>query len=343
MMENKLGWGIIATGRIAGKFARALAHCDTGRLVAVTSRSKEKAEQFGAEHGVSHCYGSYEEILADPEVDAVYISTPHPMHSEWAIKAAQAKKHILCEKPMGMSRKEVEAMIDAAHVNDVFLMEAFMYRCHPQTAKLVELIRDGAIGAVRLIQATFSFQANVPPEHRLVNNALGGGGILDVGCYTVSMSRLIAGAALGKDFCEPSEVHGFGCFHPVTGVDGYAVGELLFPEGIIAQIASGVLLAQENVVRIYGAKGSIVVPWPWGPSLEGGTTRILINRNGLPLEEYLVQTDQWLYAIEADTVAENIDRRQASAMSWADSLGNASTLDAWRKAVGLVYQMEQHT
>lgn len=340
-MEKKLGWGIIATGRIAGKFARGLAHSETGRLVAVASRTKEKADQFGAEHGAPRCYGSYEELLADSEVDAVYISTPHPMHAEWTIKAAQAGKHILCEKPLGINRKEVEAMIEAARSNDVFLMEAFMYRCHPQTLKLVELIRDGAVGTVRLIQTTFSFHSAVLPEHRLLSNVLGGGGILDVGCYAVSMSRLIAGAALGKDFCDPIEVHGFGCLHPVTGVDSYSVGEMLFPEGIIAQIASGVQLAQENVVRIYGDQGFIIVPWPWGPSLEGGTTQIFINRSGVPVEEYLVDTNNWLYTIEADTVAENIEKREAPAMSWADSLGNITALDAWREAIGLVYEIEK--
>jgi len=234
-MRGKTAWGIIATGRIAKKFARALAHCQTGELVAVASRERERAEQFGREFQVPNCYGSYEELLADDAVDAVYISTPHPMHAEWAIKAAEAKKHVLCEKPMGMNREEVESIIEAAKRNDVFLMEAFMYRCHPQTAKLVQLLREDVIGTIRLIQATFSFHGSGSPEHRLLKNSLGGGGILDIGCYTVSMSRLVAGVALGKDFAEPVAVHGFGCLNDTTGVDNYAVANLKFPNDILAR------------------------------------------------------------------------------------------------------------
>jgi predicted dehydrogenase len=128
------------------------------------------------------------------------------MHAEWAIKTAEAGKHILCEKPLTLNYPQAMAVIEAAQRNDVFLMEAFMYRCHPQTAKLVELIKDRVIGDVRFIQASFSFHAGVNPESRLLNNALGGGGILDVGCYCTSMARLIAGAALGQRFAEPIEV-----------------------------------------------------------------------------------------------------------------------------------------
>ncbi len=141
-------------------------------------------------------------------MEAVYIATPHPMHADWALKAAKAGKHILCEKPLTMNHPDSARVVDAARRNRVFLMEAFMYRCHPQTARLVELIRKKCVGEVRLIQASFCFEAPVDVHHRLFNPRLGGGGILDIGCYPVSMARLIAGAVLGKPFAEPLEVKG---------------------------------------------------------------------------------------------------------------------------------------
>src|SRR5947209_423396 len=167
-MEQRLQWGIIGTGAIAKIFARGLAASRTGRLVAVGSRTPAAAETFADAFDAPHRHGSYDSLLADPAVQAVYISTPHPMHAEWAIKAAEAGKHILCEKPLTLNHAEAMVVVEAALRHDVFLMEAFMYRCHPQTAKLIELIRSGVIGSVRVIQVTFSFHVNVHPGHRRV-------------------------------------------------------------------------------------------------------------------------------------------------------------------------------
>lgn len=342
-MAKKLSWGLLAAGAIARAFAKGVKHSRTGRLLAVGSRSKDKAEAFGEEFDIPRRHGSYEELLADKDVQAVYVSTPHPMHAEWAIKAAEAGKHVLCEKPLTINLTEAEAVIQAARRNDVFLMEAFMYRCHPQTARLIELIRQGAVGEVRLIKASFSFHAGSDPTSRLLANALGGGGILDVGCYTTSMSRLIAGVAAGGDFAEPLEIKG--CAHlGATGVDEWAIASLRFPGDILAQVATGVQLTQENLVQVFGTEGHITVPWPWIPAREGGTCRILVNRKGKEQpEEIVIETEQYLYGMEADTVAANIDRRQAPppAMTWDDTLGNMRTLDAWRESIGLVYESEK--
>ena len=136
----------------------------------------------------------------------MYVSTPHPQHAEWVIRAARAGKHILCEKPAALTFAQAEAAIEAARENDVFFMEAFMYRCHPQTAQLVDIVRSGEIGEIRLIRAQFSFQVDRDPSSRLFSNALGGGGILDVGSYCMSMARLIAGAAQGLPYAEPLSV-----------------------------------------------------------------------------------------------------------------------------------------
>jgi predicted dehydrogenase/aryl-alcohol dehydrogenase-like predicted oxidoreductase len=342
---TKLRWGILATGNIAKAFARGVQHSKTGTLVAAGSRSQDKANAFAKEFNIPRAHGSYEALLADPEVDAVYICPPHPAHAEWAIKAAEAGKHILCEKPLALNHAQAQAIVEAARANDVFLMEAFMYRCHPQTQMLVELIQRGMIGKVGIIHATFSFHARVNDDHRLLANALGGGGILDVGCYPVSMARLIAGAALGKPegFANPVKVSGAGKLNPSQRTDEYAIGTLEFEGGVLAQIATGMMLNQRNVVEIFGTEGSILVTSPWIPARAGGCTDIIVQRSGEARQIIEVKTDEWLYGIEADTVAANVEQRQASApaMSWDDSLGNMKTLDAWRAAIGLTYEQEK--
>jgi len=341
-MTKKLAWGILGTGSIAHALARGVLASKTGELLAVGSRAQESAEKFGDEFGIPKRYGSYEALLADPGVQAVYVCTPHPMHAEWAIKAAEAEKHILCEKPIGINYPQAMAMVEAARENNVFLMEAFMYRCHPQTTRLVELIREKAIGEVKVIQAAFSFHAGFDPEGRLFKNDLGGGGILDVGCYPVSISRLIAGAALGRDFADPVEVQGFGHLG-ATGVDEYAIGMLEFEGGIVAQIATGVAVSQENTVRIYGTEGSIFLPTPWTASRAGGSSGKIVINQGSRAKTITIRCSRSAYALEADVVARSIKKRQAPspAMTWDDTLGNMRTLDRWRQAIGLQYDREK--
>ena len=343
-MGGPLRWGIIGTGKIAAAFARALNHTDTGDLVAVASRTEANAERFGETHGVGFRHASYEALVDDPSVHAVYISTPHPMHAEWAIKCAEAGKHVLCEKPMTLNAADTMAVVEAARRNDVFLMEAFMYRCHPQTERLVELLRSGVIGDVKLVRATFGFRGAYDLGERHLANALGGGGILDLGCYTVSMSRLVAAVALGVEVAEPRELHAVGRVGPETRVDEYTAATLLFDGDIVAEVSCGVRLAMGSEVRIHGTEGHLVVPEPWFCSgREGGTSYIEIHRADREPGRVEVTTDRWLYAIEADHVAENIDRRQASfpGMTWEDSLANMRTLDRWREAIGVEYDAER--
>ncbi|MEO8953900.1 MAG: Gfo/Idh/MocA family protein [Ktedonobacteraceae bacterium] len=335
-MSKALNWGIIGTGTIAHVFAGGIAESNTGTLLAVGSRTQDAADSFGETWHVPRRYGSYAELLMDKDVQAVYISTPHPLHAEWAIKAAEAGKHILCEKPLALNYAQAVTMIEAARRNDVFLMEAFMYRCHPQTAKLVELIRSGIIGRVCVIQATFSFQGGDDPNGRLLNNALGGGGILDVGCYCASVARLVAGAANGQDFSDPVRVVGAGHVGE-TLVDEYAVAALSFPGDIIAELFTGVRVNGGSTLHIYGAKGSIFVPSPFTPR-SGESLSIVVKKDDEEeAREIFVTNTTDLYTLEADTVAQYIAARQAPAMSWEDSLGNMRTLDQWRAAVGVVY------
>jgi len=341
---SPLAWGIIGTGAIAHTFARGLAKSRTGKLAAVGSRQQESADKFAQEFGTVTAHGSYEKLLADPAVQAVYISTPHPQHAEWCIKAARAKKHILCEKPLTLNHAEAMVVAEAARENGVFLMEAFMYRFHPQTARLIELIHSGVIGQVSVIQATFSFRAGFNAEGRLFKNELGGGGILDVGCYTTSISRLIAGAAQGQPFANPTKINGFAHLHPDTGTDLFAVASAQFPGGILAQLATGVGLNQRNGVQIFGTEGSLDLPTPYLMAREGGATSIFLNRAGAAKpEEIVIKTDEYLYALEADSVGDALAQGQLESphMTVADTLGNMAALDAWRASAGLVYKSEK--
>ncbi|MCX7591597.1 MAG: aldo/keto reductase [Kiritimatiellae bacterium] len=345
-MDRKIRWGLLAVGSIARAFARGVLSSQTGCLWAVASRSAEKAEAFGNEFQIPKRYGSYETLLADDEVDAVYISTPHPLHAEWAIKAAEAGKHLLVEKPIGLNADEAEAIIEAALAHKVFLMEAYMYRCHPQTARLVELLRSRVIGDIGVVQATFSFQARFNPDSRLWSNSLGGGGILDVGGYPVSFARLVAGAATGQPFADPVAVTGAGRLNSTTGVDEWAVGTLRFSSGILATVTTGIALNQENVVRIFGTEGSILIPIPYQHVREGTSPgKILITRRGTTQQEELqIDSAVTSYTHEADVVghaiAEGRTEPPPPAMTWADSLGNMRALDAWRSAIGLIYESE---
>ena len=338
-----LRWGILSTGRIAGVFAQGLAASASGRLVAVGSRSPGPAEKFAAEHGGVRAHGSYEALLADPEVEAVYIATPHPQHAEWVVKAAEAGKHILCEKPMGLNHAEGMVMVQAAREHGVVLMEAFMYRCHPQTAKIAELIRTGALGTVGLVQAAFSFRSDYNATSRLWANDAGGGGILDVGCYTVSMARLVAGAASGLPFLDPVAVTGGGVLHPESGVDVYAAATLTFANNVVAQVSTGVGLSQDNVVRIYGSAGWLHVPSPWVVNRDGGASKLFLHRPGAAAPEEIVLEAAPLYALEADAFASAVRAGLSDVpqMSSDDTLGNLATLDKWRSAVGLVYNQEK--
>jgi len=303
----------------------------------VGSRTREGALAFAAEFGITRAHASYDALLADPEVEAVYIAPPHPWHAHWSIAAARAKKHVLCEKPLGMNHAEVSAIVQAARENDVFLMEAFMYRCHPQTREVVRLLRAGALGQVKAIHASFGFDGAYKATGRLLNNALGGGGILDVGCYPVSMARLVAGIANGEAFSEPLELQALGHVGEQTAVDEYAAAILRFPGQILASLATGVKLWHDNSVRIFGSEGRLLLRTPWHPALEVDYSEIVIERPQREPEVIRVPAPGDVYSYEIDAVQAQLAERQAAEMSWEDSLGNALALDRWRRAIGVTF------
>ena len=346
-----INWGIIGPGGIARVFCNGLRFSATGTATAVASRDRHRAEQFAQMFPIATVHDSYEALLADESVDAVYIATIHPAHREWVTKAAQAGKHVLVEKPMGLNATQVAAMIEAARANDVFLMEAFMYRCHPQIAKMASLIQDGAIGEVRVVRSAFGYHASFNPEARTYSNDLAGGGIMDVGCYPASAARFVAGAASGQPFLNPIEVKASGVIGD-TGVDHYSAAVLRFENDVVAQISTAVACNIPGEITVFGTDGILTVPQPWLPSSPCRTAQdalpmdttfpaseILLQRGG-ERSTLLVEVDRDLFTYEADMVADHIEARQAPAMSWADSEGNIRLLDEWRSQIGLSYPQD---
>lgn len=339
-------WGILGPGSIAQSFAGGVADSRTGKLVAIGARNPAKpglAESFPG----ARILDGYDALLADPDIDAVYISIPHPGHAQWAIKAAEAGKHVLCEKPLALTAFEADAMIHAARKAGTFLGEAFMYRLHPQTLKLVELIRSGIIGEIRMIKSSFGFaMPRFMPEHRLYANDSAGGGILDVGGYPVSMVRLIAGAATGLPFAEPDKVVGTAHLGQ-SGVDEWASALLHFPDGIVAEVSCSISLNQDNVLRILGTKGRIEVPdfWFAGGNRDVGLGHIDVIASDGARETISVNEKRHVYSFEVDAAGEAIRAgRQEFAwpgMAWAESLGTLRVLDRWRAAAGLEYGIEK--
>ncbi|RWF47133.1 MULTISPECIES: aldo/keto reductase [unclassified Mesorhizobium] len=345
-VSTPIRWGILGPGGIAKAFAGGVAGSRTGTLVAIGARNPGKpglAESFPG----ARILDGYEALLADPEIDAIYIAVPHPGHAQWAIRAAEAGKHVLCEKPLALTAFEADAMMHAARKAGTFLGEAFMYRLHPQTLQLVDLVKSGVIGEIRMIKSSFGFaMPDFMPEHRLYANDLAGGGILDVGGYPVSMVRLIAGAAAGEPFAEPDKVAGIAHLGQ-SGVDEWASAVLHFPGGIVAEVSCSISLNQDNVLRIFGTKGRIEVPdfWFAGGDRDVGLGRIdVIGADGTR-ETISVNEKRHVYSFEVDAAGEAIRAgRQEFAwpgMGWADSLGTLRVLDRWRAAVGLEYEIEK--
>jgi predicted dehydrogenase len=338
-VKHSVRWGILGTGWIAGIFAQGISQSQNGVLAAVASRTQAAADRFGDTFGVPLRLGSYRDLLRSPSIDAVYIATPHTLHAEWTIEAARHGKHVLCEKPLAINHAQAAEVFAAAERHGVFVMEAFMYRCHPQTTVLADLIRAGNIGKVYAIEAAFSFEAPYDPGHRLFAKALGGGAILDVGCYCISMARLLAGAASGLPVAEPISLQAVAKIGPTSKVDEYASALLEFPGGIVATLSAGIVLQRESAVRVYGSAGTLKVPSPWWPDQSGDASQPTITRAGQADEPITISCERDQFAIEAETFVRCLsDRSVAAVMSREDSLNNMKALDWWRRAVGCTYE-----
>jgi predicted dehydrogenase/aryl-alcohol dehydrogenase-like predicted oxidoreductase len=342
---TKIRWGIIGPGSIAKAFRDGLAASQSGVLSAIATRNPDRpglAEEFP---GARIVHG-YDALLADSEIDAVYIAVPHTGHAEWAIKAAEAGKHVLVEKPLALSAHEADAVFHAHRKAGTFAGEAFMYRLHPQTAKIVELVQSGTIGEVRMIQSSFGFNmGKFQPQHRLFASELAGGGIMDVGCYPVSMARLLVGAATGKVFADPVTVAGTASLN-AEGTDDWAAALLTFENGVVAQVSCAVMANLDNVLRIHGSEGRIDVPdfWFAGGNRDQGLGQIQIVKKG-ETETVSVNEAAHLYSFEAEAASQAILAGQQEfsglGMSWADTLGNLRVLDKWRADAGIEFSVEK--
>jgi predicted dehydrogenase len=270
-------------------------------------------------------------------VQAVYVATPHPLHEKLALAAIAAGKHVLVEKPMSTSAEAAGRIIEAARQKRVFLMEAYMYRCHPLITELISRVRAGVIGQVRHVRADFGFRDPRNPQGRLFDPEQAGGGILDVGGYPVSFVRLMAGLAIGKPAAEPSKLTAVGQIGP-TGVDEFAQATLSFDSGMTAEIACGIRYDFGCAATIFGEEGRIKIDDAWlpGGKRQGLESRFTIERDGNPPEVVPVDIPRAIYALEAELVADSLPATQATwpAMTWDDTLANLRVMDQWRAALG---------
>jgi xylose dehydrogenase (NAD/NADP) len=288
-VDGAVRWGFLSTANINDKLLPGAQASPDLDVVAVASRDAGRAEAYARKRGIERAYGSYEELLADPEVEAVYISLPNSMHVDWSVRALEAGKHVLCEKPLSRHPEDVERAFDAAEKAGRILMEAFMYRHNPQTKRLVELVADGAIGRLRLVRAAFSFPLDDASNVRL-DAELEGGGLMDVGCYCVSGARLLAG--------EPESVYGEQV--AASGVDELFTGMLRFPDDVLAEIDCGLVLPVRDELEAIGEEGSIFLDDPWHcrtPVLEmrreDSTERIELE----PVDSYRLQLEDMSAAV----------------------------------------------
>lgn len=345
---NQVRWGIIGPGQIAHRFADGLKEVLSGKLVAIASKTQDRRSLFGNKYNIDPLlrFKTYDEIIQSSEVDAIYISTPHTLHAEWTIKAVKKGKHVLCEKPAAINYTEGKKVIDAVKSTNVFYMEGFMYRCHPQIAKLISLIENNIIGDITSIQASFGFDiGKINPDSRLFNIHLAGGSILDVGVYPVSFSRLIAGIVSGKNFLNPYKIKGTATIGE-TNVDEIAYATLYFDNGILAEISTAILKNMDDTAIVKGTKGSLSLTNPWTPGKDGGPYKssIIVNIEGQQ-EIIEVKGIEHLFAFEAEVASRAIIEKRNEAlppaMTWDDTLGNLATLDQWRKKIG--YKLPQET
>jgi predicted dehydrogenase len=341
MPNGKVNWGIIGPGKIARAFAAGLLHSNTGELVAIATRNPTRPELRRQFPGTRIHHG-YEALLIDPEVEAVYIATPHPSHAHWAIACAKAGKHVLCEKPMGLNEQQVQSIFDVAQKTNTFMGEALMYRAHPQTNHMLDLLKAGIIGDIRIIKSSFGYALpHNTASHRVFAPTEAGGGIMDVGVYPISMARLIAGIPEGKPYAEPIDVLGVAHLGE-TGVDEWASAVLKFSSGIVAEVSCSVSVQQDNILRIYGTTGRMEIADFWfATGQEGGQANIEVYYNDGSRRTEAFEEMGWLYSFEADAVGHCIQNQQqhfsTPAPDWLDTLGSIRVLDKWRDNVGLEF------
>ena len=329
-MENKkIKWGILGTGRIASAFATALQVVGNSELHAVGSRTVTKAGQFAKEYNIPVAYGSYEELVRDADIDVLYIATPHNLHLENTLLALDHRKHVLCEKPMGVNRKEVKTLITKAGEEKLFLMEALWSRFLPNIRKAKELVESGVIGDVQLLTAYLAFKSDKGPEHRQFNKDLCGGTVLDIGIYNIFLSLLLLG--------KPTKISAMAALSD-QGVDTSCSYLFKYEKEKMAIMYSSFMADSPNIAEIHGTKGKIVLEHKW---FCPGRVRLILPDASEEVFDFEIKSNG--YEFEAEEVAECIRAGKTQSELWSlnDSLELVEIMDAVRRECGIVYKNEE--
>jgi D-xylose 1-dehydrogenase (NADP+, D-xylono-1,5-lactone-forming) len=322
MSEKKLKWGVLGAAKIARSLAPAIRESPFAVPHAVASRTVEKAQSFAREYGFEKSYDNYEALLQDPEVDVIYNPLPNSLHCEWTVNALKAGKHVLCEKPLGGDVAQCKKMIATAKKNRRVLMEAFMYRFHPQTAKIKELLVQEAIGPVRVVRAAFGFPLNQEAPNVRLAEELSGGCLMDVGCYCVNAIRL----AFGE---EPLAVLGHAVRGEKSTVDVTFAGTLIFANGREGIFNSSFQTVLDWGVEIVGTRGRILVPSPWKPSHQLASFRLESNGKAETIE---IKDGGGIYHLEVNHFCRAILEDQPLEVPPEDGMRNMAVIDALQKS-----------
>ena len=322
--HEMIRWGLLSTASINRRVLEGVAETEDAEVVAVASRNPRRAKAYAQANGIPQAYGSYEALLADPAVEAVYVSLPNALHVEWTLRALEAGKHVLCEKPFSRRAAEVERAFELADSKGLVLSEAFMWRHHPQTKRLAELVGEGAVGRPRLVRAAFAFQlatARGPGDTRF-SPELDGGSLMDVGCYCVNAIRLLAG--------EPERVVGEQLLGE-SGVDVFFAATLRCGDDLLGQFDCGFVVPNRAALEVVGEEGSLVVGDPWHVRVPGIERR---GEDGTPTETISVEPAN-SYRLEIEDLCEAIAGNAHPLLGRDDAVGQARTIDAlYRSAAG---------
>jgi predicted dehydrogenase len=313
-MAEKLRWGFLSTAHIANALVGTLQASKRNTLWAVASRDISTAETFARKNKIKRAYGSYADLLADPDIDIVYNPLPNSMHAEWAVKALEAGKHVLCEKPLALSVAEVDAMAAAAEKQDRVVVEALMYRSHEQTRKVQEIVREGKLGTVKLVRGSFTFDGTKPDNYRL-KPEMGGGCMWDVGVYPISYARHVLGA-------EPLEVFGWQTTG-LTGVDETFIGQIKFPSDVYLQMDCSMAVPYHVFMEIVGDQATLVIPQPFNPGLKN-----TLYLAGKEKTETILVKGTGTYVGEVEAMADAILEGQPPAVSLTDSRSTVAVIQA---------------
>ncbi|HKH31441.1 MAG TPA: Gfo/Idh/MocA family oxidoreductase [Gaiellaceae bacterium] len=316
MSYEPVRWGILSTAHINRLVIPPARESPKVDLVAIASRTRDAADQYATKWEIPRAHGSYEALLADPDVEAIYISLPNSLHVEWSINALEAGKHVLCEKPFEQRPERVEEAFDVAERQGLQLTEAFMYRHHPQTAKLIELVEGGAIGTLQAIRAAFSYALYDVDNVRLRTD-VEGGALMDVGCYCVHSSRLLGG--------EPDRVYAEQVVGP-TGVDVRFHGTMRFPSGVVSQWDCGMVMAERDELEAIGDTGSLFLDDPYHCDVPG----IELRRDGETERIEIEPADP--YGLELENVSDAIRGEREPLLGREDAVAQAATIAALRRS-----------